>query len=153
MQRFLRTILHPTDFSPHSKLAFELGCSLAKSNGARLVVLHVANPPVVIYDEKGALLPKVDYRAAARQQLASLTSDTHLPVDCRVEEGEVVSAILRIADEISADLILMGSHGRTGLDRLLIGSVAEGVLRKAPCPVVLIKFPKAKKDIASVAPR
>lgn len=139
------TILHATDFSSHSDLAFQVACSLAQSKASRLVVLHVANPPVVIYDEKGALLPKTDCRKLAREQIAGLTANVTIPVENRIEEGEVSSAILRIADEINADFIVMGSQGLTGLDRLLIGSVAEDVLRKASCPVVTVKVPKLQK--------
>jgi nucleotide-binding universal stress UspA family protein len=61
----------------------------------------------------------------------------------RLEEGDPVEAILRVAEEIGADLIVMGTHGRTGLSRLFMGSVAEQVLRRAPCPVLTLKSPFA----------
>jgi nucleotide-binding universal stress UspA family protein len=106
---------------------------------------------VVLYDKKGALLPKTDYRGAARQQLDDLISDLAFPVESRLEEGEVVSGILRGATEVIADLILMGTQGRTGLDRLLIGSVAAEVLRNASCPVALVRFPRAKRSVGGAA--
>ncbi len=137
----IRTILHPTDFSPHSELALELALSLARQHGARLVIYHVAIPPVVMYDEMGALLPRPrDYREAARQQLdACRPSDAAVPVECLLGDGEVAGCILRAASEAGADLIVMGSLGRTGLDRLVVGSVAADVMRRAGCPVVTVR--------------
>jgi nucleotide-binding universal stress UspA family protein len=140
----IRTILHPTDFSPHSEAAFQVAYALAREQGARLIALHVAVPPVVMYDEKGALLPKTkDYREVAKETLATLLAPG-IKLEQRIEEGEVGVAILRTADEIKADFIVMGTQGRTGLDRLLIGSVASDVLRKASCPVVTVRVPRHK---------
>lgn len=137
----VQTILHPTDFSIHSDLALQVACSLARDHGARLVVLHVAHRPVVMYDEKGSLLPQPkDYREAATKSLAMLrATDTRICIEPRVEEGETSATILRLAQEIKADLIVLGTHGRRGLDRLVIGSIAEDVLRKAPCSVLAVK--------------
>lgn len=150
MMRFT-TILHPTDFSQPCEFAWQLACSLARVLSARLVVLHVAQPPVVIYDEHGLLLEQPsDYRAAAAQRLATVAAcDGSIRVERRLETGEVSSAILRIGKEISADLIVMATHGRTGLDRAVIGSVAEDVLRKAACPVLVAKAP-ARESVPSV---
>ena len=139
------TILHPTDFSEHSDFAFQLACSLTRNYGARLVIVHVAMPPVVIYDEKGLLLPHLkDYRESAKEKLSQLCSpDDKVLVEHRLEEeGEVASIILRVAAETKANLIVMGTLGRTGLDRLLFGSVAREVMRKAPCPVLTVRVPK-----------
>jgi nucleotide-binding universal stress UspA family protein len=137
----IRTILHPTDFSEHSAIAFQLATSLARDNHARLVIVHVAVPPVVIYDEKGDLLPRPkDYREAAKEQLFSIRpADASICTEHVLDDGEVTSAILRVAAGVKPDLIVMGSLGRTGLDRLLIGSVAAEVLRGAACPVVTVR--------------
>jgi nucleotide-binding universal stress UspA family protein len=137
----IRTILHPTDFSDHSQLAFELAVSLARQHGARLVICHVAVPPVVMYDEKGSLLPRaMDYRQAAQEQLGSIQpADPTVRVEHLLSDGEVPPRILRAAADVEADLIVMGSLGRTGLDRLLIGSIAADVMRGATCPVVTIR--------------
>jgi nucleotide-binding universal stress UspA family protein len=67
--------------------------------------------------------------------------DPNVPVDYRLEEGEPVSEILAVANQTSADLIVMGTHGRTGLGWLLMGSVAEQVVRQAPCPVLTVRTP------------
>ena len=128
------TILHPTDFSEHSKDALQVACALARDYGARLVVLHVANVPSVdgYQTEDPAKI-----RKEAEDQLHQM----EIPVDnVRAERkcvlGEDVSEILRVAGEIKADVIVMGTHGRTGLRRFLMGSVAEQVLRLAPCLVL-----------------
>lgn len=128
------TILHPTDFSEHSKNALHVACALARDYGARLVVLHVANVPSVdgYQTEDPAKI-----RKEAEDQLHQM----EVPVDnVRAERkcvlGEDVSEILRVAGEIKADVIVMGTHGRTGVRRFLMGSVAEQVLRQAPCLVL-----------------
>lgn len=143
--KHFRTILHPTDFSSHSEQAFRLACALARDYGARLIVLHVVQPLFDLYDAEGRLLPRpADWRETARQKLAQLIVP-ELQVDCRMMEGgEAASVILNLAREEHADLIVMGTQGRTGLDRLVIGSVAEDVLRKALCPVVTAKAPVGK---------
>jgi universal stress protein A len=134
-------ILHPTDLSSHAELAYELALSLARQTGARLVVLHVAVPPVVMYDHDGHLIPRPrDYLQAAREELSKLPKpDPGVCVETHLGKGEVASEILRLAAETRADLIMMGTLGRTGLDRLLIGSVATDVMRRAPCAVAIVK--------------
>jgi nucleotide-binding universal stress UspA family protein len=73
-------------------------------------------------------------------------------VETRLSQGEAAAEILRTADEIGADLIVMGTHGRTGLSRLLIGNVAESVLPKADCPVMVVKAPEHGSPLASDRP-
>jgi nucleotide-binding universal stress UspA family protein len=138
----VHTILHPTDFSEHSQSAFGLACALARDYGARLLVLHVAAVPTVVYGE-GVLPPNPEeIRAAAQEQLDRLTvPDANLRAERLLREGDAAAEILRSAVEANADLIVMGTHGRTGLERLLLGSVAEHVLRKAPCPLLIVKAP------------
>jgi nucleotide-binding universal stress UspA family protein len=140
----IRTILHPTDFSPYSDYAFRLACSLARDYGARLVVLHVEAPPVIVYTE-GLIPPEpVEDKAQLRERLHQLQpGDPKVPVEHYLAEGNAVAEILRTAEDTRCDLILMGTHGRTGLGRLLMGSVAEQVVRRAPCPVVTVKTPLA----------
>jgi nucleotide-binding universal stress UspA family protein len=138
----VRTILHPTDFSDRSQAAFGLACALARDYGARLVVLHVVTVPTVIYGE--GLLPTDpdELHAAAREELERLVvSFPGLRVEKRLGAGDAAEEILSIACAEHADLIVMGTHGRTGLERLLMGSVAEQVVRQAACPVVTVKAP------------
>lgn len=136
----LRAILHPTDFSPSSDFAKGLAWSLARDHGAQLVVLHVAAPPAVSYGEIVAPLAGGGYNDNAWKALRRLHwPDDGVSVELRVEAGDPAKEILRLAREMPCDLIVIGTHGRTGLSRMLMGSVAEQVVRKAACPVVMVK--------------
>jgi nucleotide-binding universal stress UspA family protein len=137
------TILHPTDFSQYSDYAWHMACALARDYGARLVLLHVKPLPAVIYGEFGTLPPEpYDQVHVLEEKLAQLQpTDPGITVERRLVEGEAASEIIRMAEEEGCDLIVMGNHGRTGISRLLMGSVAEQVVRKAPCPVLTVKSP------------
>jgi nucleotide-binding universal stress UspA family protein len=141
----LRVILHPTDFSNASKAARRVGRSLARDHGARLVVLHVA--PVNNYLE-GSLATEFDpvyYQHsldAIRKRLEG--PDLSYPVETWLTRGFVVEEILLVAEQIHCDLIVMGTHGRTGLSRLLMGNTAQSVLPRAHCPVLVVKPPRLK---------
>lgn len=138
----IRKILHPTDFSDRSRPAFELACSLARDYGANLVVLHVADLPLLM-PMNGVLVPTpVDVAEADREQLERIhADDPRVKLTRRLGEGNPADGILSAAADLPADLIVMGSHGRSGLTRVLVGSVAEEVMRKAPCPVLTVKAP------------
>ena len=137
----IRTILHPTDFSANSQCAWEMACALARHYGARLLLVHVEAPQPV-FTELGAIPPGPVDRRALECELARIRpTDSTLAVARTLLFGDEPSTINRFAKENNADLIVMGTHGRTGLGRLLIGSVAESVLREAPCPVLTIKTP------------
>lgn len=137
----LAAILHPTDFSPSSEHAFHLACSLARDHGARLIVLHVAIPPVVGYGGTMTPPPEGDWEALEEQLRHVQTPDATISVEHLLREGDPVAEILRVAEESKCDLIVMGTHGRRGAARLLMGSVAEHVVRKAACPVLVVKTP------------
>jgi nucleotide-binding universal stress UspA family protein len=139
----IRTILHPTDFSERSDFAFRLACSLARDYGARLIVLHVAEPPAPICSD-GLVVPapQVYNMEALRVQLHKIVPrNAKIPIEHRLIEGDAALQILNSAEETKCDVIVMGTHGRTALSRLLMGSVAENLVRKAPCPVVTVKSP------------
>lgn len=136
----IRRILHPTDFSDLSRPAFELACSLARDFGARLVVCHITPPPVAAVVEGMVVDVPAGESEQTRTRLEQVKpTDTSIKVVHRLEVGDAVREIIRLADEEKADLIVMGTHGRGGVSRLLMGSVAEGVMRKAPCPVLTLK--------------
>lgn len=145
----IRTIIHPTDFSESSGHAFVVACALARDHGARLVVLHVATPPVAFVGE-GALPPEPeDYQDRLREQLRQVVpQDPSVVVEHQLLEGDVATEVLRLARERRCDLIVMGTHGRTGLRRVVMGSVAEQVMRKAPCPVLTVKTPPSQPPAA-----
>jgi nucleotide-binding universal stress UspA family protein len=136
----IRSILYPADFSESSDYVFHLACALARDYGARLLVLHVM--PTVVY-AGGVVLPLSDGEKEEQwDKLRRLRARSpRVQVEHRLAEGEPAEAILRVARESQCDVILMGTHGRTGLGRLLMGSVAEQVVRKAPCPVLTAKTP------------
>jgi nucleotide-binding universal stress UspA family protein len=135
----LRTILHPTDFSDCSEVAFRMACSLACDYQAHLVILHVSPPPVDGYGE-GILPPlSADYLRPLREKLRQLQEAAPaVSVEYRLVEGDAAEEILRTAQAMSCDMIVLGTHGRTGLARLVVGSTAELVARRAPCPVVTV---------------
>jgi len=137
----IRTILHPTDFSEQSEYALRLACALARDHDARLILLHVAAPPVAVYGGDFLIpAPEIPHDEE-KEKLDQLGVPFPLPVERRVVEGDAATEILRVAKETDADLIVMGTHGRTGLRRLLMGSVAELVVRRASCPVLTLKTP------------
>src|SRR5581483_7676491 len=142
MIRF-KTILHPTDFSEPAGHAFRLACSLARDHGARLILLHVQEPIVPVAGAIGPAAPDLTAeREALRQRLEAMRPDEPLiAVTHTLVTGDAADAILCAAADNKCDLIVMGTHGRTGLGRLLIGSVSEGVMHKARCPVVTVKHP------------
>jgi nucleotide-binding universal stress UspA family protein len=139
----ISTILHPTDFSSCSEHAFELACALARDYGARLVVLHAVAPPSVVYAE-GPVPADFDLIfEEAKNQLDQLRApDPSVHFERRIIQGPAPDTILQAIQDLDADLVVLGTHGRTGLKRLLMGSVAEQVLRKAPCPVLTVKGSK-----------
>lgn len=144
----IHTILHPTDFSERSQNALRLACALARDYGARLVVLHAATAPVTVYGEEALPLdPEVAYHEAREELDHVIVPNDDVRAERRFEEGDAAGTILRLARELPADLVVMGTHGRTGLARLLMGSVAEQVVRKAPCPVLTVSAPTATPSL------
>jgi len=134
----IHTILCPVDFSENSKPAFQLACALARDYKARLHVVHVAAPPV-IYGEGMVIVNSAKSREELIGRLKNLqATEPRLAIDYHLREGEPFLEILEVAKCIKSDLIVMGTHGWTGLTRILMGSVAEQVLRKAACPVLTI---------------
>lgn len=145
----LHRILHPTDFSPRSDYAFRLACDLARDHGAALVVLHVMPEPVFVLGDGVVTADPPEYRNQLATKLRQIAPpDLHARVEHVLAEGDPVREILRVADAQATDLIVMGTHGWTGLTRLLMGSVAESVVRRAPCPVLTVKTPLAPEPIA-----
>jgi universal stress protein A len=136
----IQTILHPTDFSDSAREALKIASALAREHGSKLVLLHVAQRPVT---NVGGMLvpppPAVDWKELKAQLDAMAAGIPNVQVESRLVEREPASAIVEIAQELGADMIVIGSHGRTGLSRLLLGSVAEHVVRSATCPVLTVK--------------
>jgi nucleotide-binding universal stress UspA family protein len=140
-------ILHPTDFSPASRAAFAHALALAREEGAELLLVHVLATVMPLAGE-GYMSPKTyddlqrSLRAQAQKQLDQLLAKAKAGrVRARgfLYEGMPADAIARAARGKRAKLIVMGTHGRTGLTRLLMGSVAERVVGTAPCPVLTVR--------------
>jgi nucleotide-binding universal stress UspA family protein len=143
------TILCATDFSAASRHALKLAFKLARDHDARVVLLHVVEPPF-FGDEPLSLTTTLDkMRAEAGRLLASTPRPSDIETEHVIAEGDPVSEILHAAAEEQADFIVLGTHGRTGLTRLLMGSVAENVIRRATCPVLAAKTP----TLADLLPR
>ncbi len=141
----IRTILHPTDLSDRCAEAFRVACSLARDHAARVIVVHVPEPPAAPTGMAPAPPLPEGHRGGMEEWLRrSHQPDPGVQVEYRVEEGDIAPGIVSAARATACDLIVMGTHGRTGLGRLLMGSVAESVLRTAPCPVVTVKTPDAE---------
>jgi nucleotide-binding universal stress UspA family protein len=145
----IKRILHPTDFSEQSRHAFRLAGALAGDYGAKLLLVYVKPLPVVAPTEVVTLPPEPqDYHDTLRDQLDALKpEDPRVAVERYLLIGDEAAEIIDLAKEEGCDLIVMGTHGRTGLGRLLLGSVAEQVVRKAPCPVLTVKHPIPEAEV------
>jgi nucleotide-binding universal stress UspA family protein len=138
----MKIILHPTDFSKPSEYALRFACALARDYEARLILLHVVEPPVY-YGELGMTVPlPADFHESLQDRLERLVpADVGIPVEAIQIEGSASTEILRVADERHCNLIVLGTHGRTGLSRVLLGSVAEDIIRHSHIPVLTLKTP------------
>ena len=142
-----RKILCPTDFSHYTDAALSYASALAAESGATLYIVHVDE-----YRDVSAALGEAALhytapweaadRSEVRQKLEQVKpTASRVDYEHRYLEGGPIHEIIEFAAREQIDLIVMGSHGRTGLSRLLMGSVAEGVARRAPCPVLIVKQP------------
>lgn len=143
----LNQILVPTDFSEHSLHALKYGCALAEKFGARLHLVNVVEDYYPLVPEAGAMLGERDQylsglRTGAERELDKLPDAAWCPpveITKFVRVGTPFLEIVRYAKEEQIDLIVVGSHGRSGLAHVLMGSVAEKVVRKAPCAVLTVR--------------
>ncbi len=144
-----KTILVGTDFSEHADRALDLAIAIAQAANAKVVVLYACPLPVVGLPE-GALVATQDIvlemQAEARRRLDDLLKRRQgslVLLTSRVEAGDPREVLVTVADEIHADLIVLGTHGRRGFRRALLGSVAESVVRTAACPVLVARAPSS----------
>ena len=143
-----RRILHSTDFSPASAPAFRRAVGLAKACRAPLVLVHVMTPPSQFIGEGTpprtyADLLLIARRSAAKRLAALLTRARRNGIRAQTlfVEGLPADEILRAARRARADLVVMGAHGRRGVSRLFMGSVAERVVRESRVPVLTVRAP------------
>lgn len=148
MKRF-KHILTTTDLSPESFAAVSYAAHLAKSDGAKLTVVHVPHSTSLAYTD---FVPPIDMmnidtaiEDAAREELNGWAA-RHLrgvpKLDVVLRSGITHETICEVAKEVGASVIVIATHGRKGLGHLVLGSVTERVLRDAPCPVLVVKPPE-----------
>lgn len=126
----VKKILYPTDFSSYSNQAYFHAVGLAEKYGASLTVVYVHRPG----DGDKA------YWCGQLEQIRP--ANPAIPVAHVLLEGDPAAEIVRYAADAGIDVIVIGTHGRTGVDRLVMGSVAEKVMREAPCSVLVVKLPR-----------
>jgi nucleotide-binding universal stress UspA family protein len=151
----LRRILLPTDFSGCANYALPYAASIARATGAAIICVHVVEPivPAVGYSGLAEPMPIADISeqledSAERElpELADCDDLKGLEVEEVIVHGDAAAEIVRVAGEREVDLIVVSSHGRTGLGRIIFGSTAEAVVRHANCPVLVVKPPPLEEE-------
>ena len=142
----IRRVLCATDFSTTSRRALDAATALARSSNAELTLLHVLAPPVVVPEQylDAATMEEIDKRGRAwsireLQKLSRRTTRAGVETSVLVRPGDPAEQIVRAGKDAKADLIVTGTHGRRGLKRLFLGSVAQRVVALASCPVVTVR--------------
>lgn len=149
----MRRILFASDFSKASAKAFATAVTLAKANRATVTILHVIVPFVPFTSEdviRGDTLEQIsiETRRWSQRQLAKLTAKAKkagIRAVGLIVEGDPAGQIVRAARSTRADLVVVGTHGRTGLTKFFVGSVAQRVVATAPCPVVVVRGRQASR--------
>ena len=142
-------VLFPTDFSEHSEHALSYALSFAKEYGAKLYVLHVIEDVQYLANAYMFDVPVMPSFADIEQSrlkemqefIERVITDPAIEIEKAIKRGRPFIEIIRTAREEDVDLIVIATHGRSGLEHVFFGSVAEKVVRKAPCPVLSIRMP------------
>ena len=134
-------ILFPTDFSHTGDAALAWATALARDANATLHIVHVQEPPMVYGGEMYYGMPEPNVEHLKEMLAKVVPTDPSVPCKHHLVSGAPATAICRLAADENVDMIVIGTHGRTGVMRLLMGSVAEAVVRQAPCPVLTYKQP------------
>ncbi len=143
----IQRILVPLDFSDHAAPVLEWVTHLAKQHSARVILLHAYHLPVEFQQLEGAYLPPdfwSNVKVEAEQSLSRYAEELErrgIQVESVVREGYPATVIVDEAASQPADLIVIGTHGLSGLKHLLLGSIAERVVKKSRCPVLTVKIP------------
>lgn len=147
----IRTILVPVDFSPHAREAIAWAIDLARRYDATLLLAHVLQPVPWMAAPDGMMFTPADFEATTRRQLIEALEELRRSVvasgvlaEAQLLDGPPATEIAALARRSEASLIVMGTHGRTGLPHALLGSVAEKVVRHAPCPVMTVRMAEGK---------
>ena len=143
----IRRILVPVDFSDQAPNVLDWAAHLAKQHGGRVILLHAYHLPVEFQQLEGAYLPPdfwSNVKVEAEQSLSRYAEELErrgIQVESVVREGYPATVIVDEAASQSVELIVIGTHGLSGLKHLLLGSIAERVVQRAPCPVLTVKTP------------
>jgi nucleotide-binding universal stress UspA family protein len=142
-------ILYPTDFSTMGQTALEMATSLARDRHAKLLIVHVEEPLMTYAGEFYYGIEAPNCEAVNRMLTEVLPTDQAVGYEHRLLHGSPAKSIVDLAAREHVEMIVMPTHGRTGVARMLMGSVAEEVVRKAKCPVLTVKATAAAEVSAS----
>lgn len=145
----VQKVLYATDFSSYSNQAYFHAIALAESHGASLAIVYVYTPGGGKPQTSGDAAAERRYWQDQLQQIRPV--NPRIPVSHVFLEGDPATEIVKYARDQGADLIVMGTHGRTGVERLLMGSVAEKVMRDAACSVLVVKLPRGARGEAGTS--
>lgn len=143
----IQKILVPVDFSDYSKKALGYAVDFAKTFNAKLYLIFVLEPQIYPADfTMGQVIPTIstDFSDASKKELLRFADEVignKIPYETISKMGQPFYEIIETASEINSDLIIIATHGHTGVEHLLFGSTAEKVVRKAPCPVLTLRKP------------
>ena len=146
----IKKILCPVDFSDNANHALKYALAFASVYDSEVLLLHVMPPPIYstadfagVYELPAAAVQELADTCDTRlKNMAAEVGNDHAHIATRLVSGTPFLEIIKMAKEENTDLIVIGTHGRTGMSHVLIGSVAEKVVRKAPCPVLTVKNPE-----------
>jgi universal stress protein A len=141
----IKAMLVATDFSPGAKFAVHDAIQIAKKYGASLHVAHAIDTPIPIFTPYDVAIPPgviEQARASAKESLEKTSAEVAaagVTTEAHLTEGPAAVGITRLAGELGVELVVVGTHGHTGLKHLMLGSVAERTIRLAPCSVLAVK--------------
>ena len=143
-----RKVLFPTELGEVSAKALDMATSMARDRGATVLVLHVAQSTPVAAGEAYYAMAEPNVQKLLAELEHIRPTDATVPCEHRIETGDTIAAIIHVAKQEECDLIVMATHGRQGLSRFFMGSIAEEVLRRAPCPVLTVKHQAEEPALA-----
>lgn len=152
MPKRFQTIVVPTDFSDCAQMALHYAMDLVEPEG-RIVLCHVVDDLPLTYGYVGVAFTAGDIRTRiseeAQKELEAIvpTNPDRVKIETHLLHGAPQREIVKLVSSVQADLVVMGTHGRSGLEHALMGSVAERVIRKAPCPVLVVREGGAESRI------
>ncbi len=146
MKQLFRRVLCPVDFGPNTAMTIEMARQIVEEGGGTLILFHVVPMPIEAMGQPLLVEPLSGAEQDAKARLNKLAAEMlKVPYEIAVLTGQPAEAILDAAVEQHADLIVMATHGRTGLGHFFLGSVAERVLREAPVPTLTVRAPSPRR--------